>query len=82
MRQRLAALPAALLALALGAAPAAADHTTRDGVINEHGVDYVLVALVFGAALVALVVFAAAVLWWERRDAASEAEQAADSEPR
>lgn len=73
--RRAMALALGIVALqGLQATTAFADHTTRDQVISETGIDYVLVALVLVAGGVALVLFVAAVLWWERRDAEREAE--------
>ncbi len=45
-----------------------AGHETRAELIQETGVNVVLVALVMAAAAVLLVLFAAVILWWERQD--------------
>ena len=50
------------------ASAAFADHTTRNDVIHENGVNYYLVALVIVGAVLALGALAAVVLIWERRD--------------
>jgi hypothetical protein len=61
----------ALLALfvnGLAAARVYAEHETRAEVIQETGVNVVLIALVMVAAAVVLALFAAIILWWERQD--------------
>jgi hypothetical protein len=69
--RRVGAVLVAVSANALLAVPAFADHTTRDEVIHESGVNYLLVALVILGAIVALAVFATAILIWEHRDSDS-----------
>ncbi len=57
---------------ALAGSPAYADHETRNQVLSESGLEMWLVALVIGGVIVALALFAAAIVWWERRDAGAE----------
>lgn len=62
---------AVLLALALplaGASHALADHETRSEVLSETPVDALFIGVAIGGAVLALVLFGAALLWWERRD--------------
>lgn len=80
MRRLIAAISIVLAAsMTFGAGPVFADHTTRDRVLSENGLSYLLVGLVIVGAILVLALFAAAVLWWERRDA--EPKPAQDSEP-
>ncbi len=59
----------ALLTRVLATQLAFADHESRDRVLSESGVEALLIALVFVAAIAAMGAFAAGILWWERRDA-------------
>jgi multisubunit Na+/H+ antiporter MnhC subunit len=45
-----------------------ADHESRGRTLSGQGIDPLLVALVIGAAVLALALFAAVILWWERAD--------------
>ncbi|OGO50222.1 MAG: hypothetical protein A2148_04310 [Chloroflexi bacterium RBG_16_68_14] len=62
---------ALVLALALffaGAGHALADHETRNRVLRETPIDALFVGVAIGGAVLALVLFGAAMLWWERQD--------------
>jgi hypothetical protein len=67
-----------VLLQALWVQPVFADHESRDRVLSESGVEVLLIVLVLGAAIAAMVTFAAAILWWERQGE----EQSEHEEPR
>jgi hypothetical protein len=62
------------------ATPAFADHTTRNEVLSESGLDYVLVALLLLLALDLLGIFIAIILRWEGLATRGELGQEADPE--
>lgn len=61
-----------------------AEHETRTSNLQESGIDLWIIGLTIGLAVVGLVLFAAVMLVWERRDAAagSEASAAARRDPK
>lgn len=83
--RRLLALSAAAVALAvvglISVSFAYADHTTRATEIQENGINLWYLALTITIIVTALVVFAAAVLVWERRDAAAKGASGTDATP-
>lgn len=56
------------------AAAAFAEHETRDIKLQESGVNLWLFAAALGTTTLALVAFAAVMLWWERSDARGDAQ--------
>jgi multisubunit Na+/H+ antiporter MnhC subunit len=71
MRARAITIAAVLLPIVVNGlvtTSAYAGHETRAEMIQETGVNVVLIALVMAAAVLVLALFAAVILWWERQD--------------